>query len=73
MKNWRFGIDAQLCFSVEADTEEEARNKADVFLGSIIDGVSVETDDIADARVYHDDSFGASVELLDCEEESEAS
>jgi hypothetical protein len=74
MKRFRFSLSGNvgLCFSIEAENEQEAGKAAREFLLSLSEGVDMPTDDSAmDARVYIDRIPSAKKlvrEIVDAEE-----
>lgn len=79
MANYRFQHNATLCFSVKADTEEEARDKALATLQHLPDGADWPNDDDAlaaagspvdglEARAYIDNDDD-NLELIDWKDE----
>jgi hypothetical protein len=66
MKSYRWAVDASVCFSIQAETEEEALAKAKALVGECCEGLDVETEDSLDMRVYF--SEGTPPDLQDVDE-----
>ena len=77
--NYRMAVDASICFSVEAASEEEARAKANAVAAAVCDGVDISVDDAVvfegeclnagdadlDMRAYIAEPFVISVENIE--------